>query len=633
MNRAALISRIVFGLLLVATFAAFFAAQKLKRTDALVYAVQMKKFISPNADGLRDRGYVRFRLKRRDTVTVEVIDRARDVTRTLADDLTLEPGVHRFLWNGRRRADGSRPGAPVPDGAYRVRISLARAGRTFVPDKFFMVDTRAPRLAVRVSGAHTVSMFDRPTRGVAVAYSGLSPARRVEFEVYAVRGGRTEPRPVAAFASRRGAAHGRWDLSVGHFTRRSEPCFGRLRTTGRPRPAPPGGYVIVARGCDTAGNSGSSSRRLPPLRGDAGRRAGVTVRGVEIAPAMEPLQPGRFASFTVNPPPGGYRFGLRRVGGEIVATGNGRRARLSFRVPKTAAGLFVLRVTARKSIAGRRWSAEAPAVIASPRGRGPLLVYPAIAWQARNAVDADGDGFPDDFTTVAAGRTLRMDVTRTLAAGRAPAGFNAREAPLARYLAARSGTFPARVTTDYALALDPAALKSGRMVLFAGDERWISPRLGLALKRFVEGGGRVVFFAPDAFRRTVRLAGGEISGPSERSERDVFGESVAFERTASAPLVAFADQLGLLRGPTGLFTGFESSRSRARASAVLTAAGRRPGSPALVAYRLDRGVVFRVGVAGWQQALIASRGPRGERVPSDANVVFTTERIIAEALR
>ena len=625
----------VFGLLVLATFTAFFAAQRLKRVDPLVYAVQMKKFISPNADGLRERGYVRFRTKRRDVFTVEVLDRARRVVRTLADGRTLEPGAHRFYWNGRSRPRGRLPGRPVADGAYRVRISLARAGRTFVPDKFFVVDTSPPRLSAAVSGAHTVSVLrDGPPR-VKVEYRGVSPAHRAVFEVYAVRDGRAGPRPVAAFASESGRTTGTWDLTVGAFERRVTPdgrvtpCFGRLEQRGRARPAGPGAYVFVARACDAAGNPGSSAERLPPVRGAAGARAGVTLRGIELSPGMLPLRPGSPATFVVNPPPGGYRYRLRAVGGRTVASGRERGATLRLRPPRSGTGLYTLRVTAIRKHAAWGDSATVPVVLGSRRERGALVVYPAIAWQGLNPVDDSGDGFPDDFAGAPGARPQRVPAFRTLAGGRLPRGFAGQEGALARFLARRQASRAAEATTDYALAADPeAALAGRRAVLFAGDERWITPELGLALNRFVRAGGRVAFFAPDALRRTVRIAAGSISGPSDRSERDVFGESLSVERSAPAPLVAFADQLGLLRGPTGLFSRFESSRSRARAAELLVSAGRRPGSPVLVAYRLGRGLVIRVGVTGWQAAAAgsASRGP-------DPNVAYTTERMLEELIK
>lgn len=626
MSRATLISRVIFGLLVLATFTAFFVAQRLKRTEPLVYAVHMKRYVSPNNDDIRERGYLSFRTKHADRVTVEVLDRARRVVRTLAEGRELPAGAHRFYWRGRERAHERRTGRPVADGAYRVRILLARAGRVFMPDKFFVVDTTPPRLGIAVVGSHTVSALSGRPRAVRVKFAGVSSARRVEFDVYEVRGQRASSRPVASFLSTRRESYADWNLKVGRFDRRTEPCFGPLKSTGRARPAPAGAYVFVAHACDAAGNSGASSASRPPRPGDVGAGAGLTLRGVELAPGMLPLTAGRVTELPVNSPTGGFKYRLRRVGGTTVKRGTGRGATLRMRVPDVRSGLYTLTVTVRHRQAGGGGTAVAPVAVSGARPRGPLLVYPSIAWQGLNQVDVDGDGFSDDFASDSNGREMRVRAARTLAGGRLPGGFNVREAALARYLADRSKPLAARVTTDYALALDPSPLLTGRSaVLFAGDERWITPQLGSALRQFVKRGGRVAFFAPDAFRRTVRLAAGTISGPSQRAERDVFGESITVEQSAAAPLVAFADQLGLLRGPTGLFTRFENSRSRARTAEVQTAAGRRAGSPALVAYRLGEGLVIRVGADRWQSRLMGST--------VDSDVAFTTERILAELLR
>lgn len=632
MSRATLISRVAFGLLVLATFTAFFVAQRLKRTDPLVYAVQMKKYISPNGDGLRERGYLRFRVKRSDTVTVQVLDRARQPVRTLAGKRRLSAGVHRFFWNGRRRVNGDGSAKAVPDGAYRVRISLKRAGRTFVPDKFFVVDTTPPRLSAAVRGSHIVSALRGRPRVVRVNFSGVSPARRAEFEVYAVRGDRTAPAAVASFSSEGGKAAGSWNLAVGEFRRRKQPCFGRMRTTGRPRPAPAGSYVFVVRACDAAGNIGSSSTVLPPRRGTAGSEAGVTLRGLEVSPGMVPVAPGRQARLNVNPPPGGYRYSLRRAGGETVKRGKARGAGLRLRVPFVPGGLYTVTLTSKRpDVTGRRMRATAPLVVGTAAARRPMIVYPAIAWQAQNPVDTGGDGFADYFSN-ANGHTLRVGAGRTLAGGLPPRGLASSEGALSRFFAESTGLPPFAATTDLALAASPEAmLARRRALLFAGDERWITPALGLALRRWVERGGRVAFFAPDAFHRTLRIGAGTLTGPSERSERDIFGESMTSERIAPAPLVAFADTLGLLRGPTGLFTEIESSRSRARNAEVQTAGGRQPGRPVLVAYRLGRGMVIRVGAIGWQASLVRSRAAAAP--PPDANVAYTTRAIIRELTR
>ncbi len=138
---SSLFARVVFGLLVVATFTAFFVAQRLKKTEPLVYAVQMGKFVSPNGDGRRDRVRLRFRTKQADVVTVQVVGRDGSSVRTLAAKRPLAAGSHRFTWNGRTAA-----GRPAADGAYRVRITLSRSGRGFVPDKTFRVDTAPPRM-------------------------------------------------------------------------------------------------------------------------------------------------------------------------------------------------------------------------------------------------------------------------------------------------------------------------------------------------------------------------------------------------------------------------------------------------------------------------------------------------------
>ncbi|MGB1583945.1 MAG: hypothetical protein ACPHCI_09195, partial [Solirubrobacterales bacterium] len=191
------------------------------------------------------------------------------------------------------------------------------------------------------------------------------------------------------------------------------------------------------------------------------------------------------------------------------------------------------------------------------------------------------------------------------------------------FLANDSNAPEVEATTDFALGTGDAAaaLKGRKAVLFAGDERWITPQLGSALRQFVADGGRVAFFAPEAFRRTVRISGDVISGPSDVRQRDIFGEATRTSVVAPAPLVSFADELGLFQGLTGQFTDFEQSESRPRAAEVLTAAGREEGKPAVVAYRLGKGLVIRVGVPGWQAELRGS---------GDINVAYTTRAILAE---
>ncbi|MBJ7458416.1 MAG: hypothetical protein JHD02_04430 [Thermoleophilaceae bacterium] len=623
MTRATQISRVVFGLLVLATFFAFFVAQRLKNTDPLVYSVNIKRYISPNADGFDDKGRVRFRTKEDDVVTVEVVDRTGRAVRALADDERLPAGPHTFYWNGRYRgfvdaAGDKNRGAAVADGAYRVRITLRKSGRTFVPDQFFVVDSVPPKLTANVQGGHSVSIL-RGRKPVTVTYSGVGTSKRAEFLVYRVRGQRTEAKPVAAFVSSQGKNSGSWDQSIGNFQRWREQCLG-VKTTGRPRPAPVGSYVIVARACDAASNVGTSSTELPPRVGTTRGLAGVTLTGVQIAPPVRPVVIGTRASFRVNPPSGGYSYRLTRVGGPTIASGRARGATLRVNVPRVSGGLYTMRIAARRPVRGDRGVARTPVPITAGRNQKLLIVQPAIAWQAANQVDVTGDGFPDPFQQLPPGKQLRVQLNRFLALQTGTPGFAQNEGALAAYLTSSQPGLGAQTTTDAALAANPvAALKSHDAILFTGDERWITAELGVALRAFVQRGGRVAFFSQDAFRRTVALGTTQLSGPSDHRQRDIFGETVENVTQAPAPVIAFKDDLGLLRGPTGLFTTFQQSVQQARGAAILTAAGREAGAPALIGYRLGKGTVIRVGVRGWSGQLDD---------PAQPNVAYTTAAII-----
>jgi hypothetical protein len=552
-------------------------------------------------------------------------DRTGTVVRVLAENAPLPAGRHTLYWNGRhptRRGPGGqrRRGRPVADGSYRVRIALRRNGRSFVPDRFFIVDTVPPRISVEVRGRHIRSILRGRDRVIA-RFSGTRTDLRAEFLVYRVRGSRAVGPPVASFLSRRGGARGKWPQTVGVFSRWGSQCRG-IRRSGRPHPAPARSYVIVARACDAAGNVGSSTTRFPPRRGSTRGQSGVTLTGVQIAPPVRPARAGRVTRLRVAAPVGGYNWKLIRLGGGTIAGGRARGGVLRIRVPRKADGLYEVRIKARRPVPGDRGQARTPLPVT--RKSAPLLiVHGSIAWQATNPVDSDGDGFADPFESLPAGEQQRVPLNRFLALASGPAGFVGGEGALSRYLQSKPGAASGEVTTDAAIATDPALVLRGHdAVLFVGDQRWIPAGLGVELRRFVVNGGKVAFFSPEAFRRTVVLAAGQLSGPSDPRGRDIFGESTRRASEAAAPVVPFRDQLGLLRGPTGLFTTFEQSERLAPGARVLTAAGRRPAAPALVAYRLGKGIVIRVGVVGWS-AQLATGAP---------DVAWTTDAIL-EVLR
>ena len=112
----------VFAALVVATFGAFFVAQRLKNSPSVVQRFRLDPVLSPNRDGRKERAHVTFKLKRADDVTVSVVNTSGDVVRQLASRRIAAYTPVRFGWDGR--ADD---GAPAPDG------TLPRAGSRCAP--------------------------------------------------------------------------------------------------------------------------------------------------------------------------------------------------------------------------------------------------------------------------------------------------------------------------------------------------------------------------------------------------------------------------------------------------------------------------------------------------------------------
>ena len=103
-----LLARLTFAALVIATFGAFFATQRLKRTPPPVNAILATPLFSPNSDGRKDRARVSFTIKKDDDVTVDVVSRDGDRVRRLADGRALKAYRRLSLaWDGRDD-DGAR---------------------------------------------------------------------------------------------------------------------------------------------------------------------------------------------------------------------------------------------------------------------------------------------------------------------------------------------------------------------------------------------------------------------------------------------------------------------------------------------------------------------------------------------
>ena len=139
------LARAVFVLLVGATFAAFFAAQRIKGEPAVAKVVGLARVFSPNGDGAKDVNRFEVELRERSEISVDVVDTAGEAVRRLADAATVSRDRPLHLeWDGRTDA-----GARVRDGRYRVRVTLRRQGRSVVVPRTTLVDTVPPRPRVK----------------------------------------------------------------------------------------------------------------------------------------------------------------------------------------------------------------------------------------------------------------------------------------------------------------------------------------------------------------------------------------------------------------------------------------------------------------------------------------------------
>ncbi|MEA2153972.1 MAG: hypothetical protein QOE11_112 [Solirubrobacteraceae bacterium] len=579
--------RIAFALLVCATFGAFFVAQELKSTPPLVQDVKVTPFFSPNRDGRFDRARASFLLKRTDDVTVTVIDRAGDEVRQLRNNRRLP--LHQrmaIVWDGRDTARRT-----VPDGVYRIRVSLRRQGRSVTLPRNIRKDTRPPNVIVTSIGPLR-DKLPRPelfpnTKGEPARVSFLAPGHRKEVLVY-----RTDVRPVRPVFDTPvrladDATRWTWD------------------GTADGRRVAPGTYLVVVRVRDQAGNVGSSAP-VPPrlLFGERLRgRGGITVRYLTAQAPSAPVKAGEQASVAVDSVDQNFSWTVRRVGDrQIRKRGRGTRTRVvHFGAPGGKSGLYIFEARTRT----RR--VAAPLVVQSQQERDVLVVLPLTTWQGFNPVDDDGDGRPN---TLGAGLAVR--IARPYVKSGLPAQLPRQEALLLAQLDRSGRRYD--LTTDVALArgLGPQ-LAGHRGVILAGDTRWLDAGVARDLRAFVRSGGRLLSVGTDSLRRSVTLDDARDSAlsPTPPTARDLFGARLRPVVREPVSLVNVVDQIALFGGTEGLFPGIDAFEQtldvRGGARAVAAAAATQPGDrQVIVASRLGTGLVIRPGLPDFSAKLRSS---------------------------
>jgi hypothetical protein len=580
---AAPLVRAVFGLLVLATLTAFFVTQQLKSEFPLVirFAADPSD-ISPNGDRFRDVSKVGFDLSEPASVSFSIVDGEGNEVRRIFDDRRLAGDAHhRFRWNGR-----DDEGRAVPDGEYRMRVVRRDEGRVINSLKVITVDTRPP--SVRITSARPGVIApgapgQRPR--VRIRYSG--PRNQApEFRIFRTDEG--SPRVVSRFRGDRSRS-AVWDGYV------------------RGHPAAEGDYALTVTVRDSAGNLAVAPADVPTAA-VAAAGTGVSVRRMTLVGPLGVVPAGSLARFELGPFDRSLEFALARLGEpKVVRRGERIGGRFRVRVPRDAkTGVYVLRVRAGRRRA--RWPiavAGLPQTRRAARRPRVLVVLPALTWQGRNPIDDDLDGFADTLDT---GRSVRLN--RPLARGLLPRGFESEVAPLLRFLDRARLAYD--LTTELGLAAgEGPAIGNAPGVAFAGSARWMPATLERRLRRYVDGGGRAASFGADALRRWVKLDGGAARAVGPAHAANVFGERVGrLMRSGPAPLVVEQDELGLFSAGdrfVGEFSAFEPSAGLPGDTEPLTAAGRNPGEPDLVAYRLGKGLVLRAGTPQWAARLSNDR--------------------------
>jgi flagellar hook capping protein FlgD len=281
--------------LLGATAAAFAFTERLKLEKSPITGTRVDKVFSPVCECARDVSVISFRLRKRATVTVDILDSSGNAVRTLVRDRREQAGRVSYTWDGRDDA-----GRVVGEGVYRPRVRLRQHGRTIVLPNPIRVDTTAPRITLlrvspRVFSPDEDGRDDRVTAWYKIDEPGrammLVDGRRRVLEKFRA----TEGRLI-------------W--------------FGVVDG----RSVRPGVYEIRLRAFDRAGNRSARTRAVS-----------VRVRYVELARDEVQAVAGRRFGIRVSTDAKSYKwiFDGRK--------GTGRSSRLSLRAPETP-GTYVLYV-------------------------------------------------------------------------------------------------------------------------------------------------------------------------------------------------------------------------------------------------------------------------------------------------
>ncbi|HWI70830.1 MAG TPA: FlgD immunoglobulin-like domain containing protein [Baekduia sp.] len=599
---------IVFGVLVAATFAAFFVAQRLKNAPSVIQELRFEtggpgRIFSPNGDGRRERVRVGLTLKNADHVTLTWVNADGDPVRTIVNDRSLP--AHRRLW-GVPWDGTDDDGQAVPDGRYKIRITLRDQGRSVIYPTSIVKDTTPPRPKVTSIGPRKEYGPELlPEPGGEPATIHFLPAQK-QTKVFIYRTSPGTPRLVRTFAGvAQGTTEQTWD-----------------GTNDAGRRVSPGTYLVVVQTRDPAGNVGDSvpldRAGLPILtRGKLPGRGGITVRYLGAQTPVTAVKARERVSIQVDARQERYSWTVRRLGGAAVrAHSNDTKTtpNVRFRAPGGKSGLYVFTAhTATRStrvVFGVQQRAAVAGTAAKPHG--VLVVLPYVTWQGRNAADDDGDGAPNTLDLGGPARALRI-----MAGDGLPAGFTDQEGQIFRWLDGQGKRYD--ITTDLALALGRGPTLAGHHgVLIPGDARWLPAKVRVALRAFVKAGGTVVSTGTDSLRRSVAFdpATGRLVKPSARKPTDLFGARLGNLVSKPTNLTLFTNDPGidLFLGADGIFpdvAAWEPTERVGDEADLLSNAvtDDDAAKTVVIAARFGKGLVIRPGFPSFAQRAAADSDP------------------------
>ena len=298
--------------LLGATAAAFAFTERVKLERSPITGTKVDRVFSPVCECARDVAVISFVLRRRGTVTVDMLASDGERVRRLVRDREEQKGRVSYTWDGRNDL-----GEIVEEGVYRPRVELEERGRTIVLPNPIRVDTTAPR--IRLLGVRP-RVFSPDGDGRRDRITARYETNELARAMMLVAGRR---RVLSKFRSTEGQLV--W--------------FGRVNG----QPVRSGTYEIRLRAFDRAGNR-SSSRRVVP----------VVARYIELARESIEVAAGRRFSVRVLSDAASYRW---LFAGD---RGVGRRQVLVLRAPETP-GSYRLYVSLRG-----RFADSAEVVVTEP---------------------------------------------------------------------------------------------------------------------------------------------------------------------------------------------------------------------------------------------------------------------------